>query len=100
QTLPPDLVGLYPLELCERYRELTGLGIDVVNPETLAYFMVLGTIAGPLHLLPEIARLARGESQGILPSFWPRAVAMLQRSCMIAAHRTLSTQGLAREESV
>jgi aminoglycoside phosphotransferase (APT) family kinase protein len=43
-VIPPDLVGYDEQAFCDRYCELTGLGADVVNPDTLTYFSVLSAI--------------------------------------------------------
>ncbi|MHB8696198.1 MAG: phosphotransferase family protein [Solirubrobacteraceae bacterium] len=82
ETIPPDLIRRDPEAFCDRYCALSGLGRDVVTPESLTYFGVLGLMTGALHLLPEIDRVQRGEAAGILPSFWPRALAMLLQSTL------------------
>ncbi|GAA5149111.1 phosphotransferase family protein [Pseudonocardia eucalypti] len=41
---PPALFGADPAAFCTRYRERTGLGEDVVNPLTVAYFSILPAI--------------------------------------------------------
>jgi aminoglycoside phosphotransferase (APT) family kinase protein len=47
---PPDVIGLDDARFCARYRERSGLGADVVNPLTLAYFSILpgGRLLAPL----------------------------------------------------
>jgi aminoglycoside phosphotransferase (APT) family kinase protein len=43
-VIPPDLVGHDEQAFCDRYCRLSGLGADVVNPDTLTYFSVLSAI--------------------------------------------------------
>ena len=47
---PPDLVGLDLERFCQRYRERTGLGADIINPVTVIYFSILPSlkIFGPI----------------------------------------------------
>jgi aminoglycoside phosphotransferase (APT) family kinase protein len=47
---PPDLIGLDDAQFCARYRDRTGLGADIINPLTLAYFTILpgGRLLEPL----------------------------------------------------
>jgi hypothetical protein len=60
---------------CAAYRELTGLGVDVVNPASVAYFSVLamGRLLG--SLLPEVAAVATGRKTSISAAYFA-AVAM------------------------
>lgn len=38
---PPDLIGIDEAGFCRRYRELSGLSDEVINPQTIAYFTIL-----------------------------------------------------------
>jgi hypothetical protein len=66
---PPDPIGLDPMAFCERYCEVSGLTLDVVNPLTIGYFAILGG-ARPLGAAVQgIGDLARGESRAITSAY-------------------------------
>ena len=45
KSQPPDLIDANPDAFYARYREQTGLSEEIVNPATVAYFTVLGSLA-------------------------------------------------------
>jgi aminoglycoside phosphotransferase (APT) family kinase protein len=63
-TTPPDLIGVDDIAFCHRYRELTGLADEVINPLTVAYFTVMSSL-----------RVFSGiQAQGALVAEAPQAV--------------------------
>jgi aminoglycoside phosphotransferase (APT) family kinase protein len=61
QVAPPDLLDdAGCLEMCARYRELTGLSELQVNPAVVAYFLVLGVVGTVRRLVEGGADYARG----------------------------------------
>lgn len=67
---PPDLIGANIGPFCERYRAITGLGEDVINPLTIAYFTILSTLKVFVGIQSRAAQL----SQGPLPTEVPYTV--------------------------
>lgn len=66
---PPDLVGEDEAAFCARYRERTGLGPEVVNPLTLAYFSVLAAARIYSTLLVQLAAFAEGRNDSLLVAY-------------------------------
>jgi aminoglycoside phosphotransferase (APT) family kinase protein len=62
QAAPPDLIDVDPEAFCARYRELTGLSEEQVNPAVISYFLILGVIGTVRRLLEGGAAYARGEN--------------------------------------
>ena len=61
QAAPPDLLDEAGAEaFCARYRELTGLSEEQVNPTVLSYFLILGVVGTVRRLLEGGAGVARG----------------------------------------
>lgn len=71
---PPDLIGANEAAFCARYRELTGLSEEQLNPITLGYFTVLGTVTILGQIVAQKAALARGESHSIMGYYVDNAV--------------------------
>jgi aminoglycoside phosphotransferase (APT) family kinase protein len=63
QAAPPDLIDIDPGAFCARYRELTGLSEEQLNPAILGYFAILGVIGVVRRLLEGGAAYARGENR-------------------------------------
>jgi aminoglycoside phosphotransferase (APT) family kinase protein len=57
---PPDPIALDPAAFCRRYCEVTGLGEDIVNPLTVAWFAVAAGFKALGGLLQGIAALSAG----------------------------------------
>ena len=74
-TQPPDLLTDCAEEFHQRYRELSGLGEDVVNPATVAYFTVLAAATVFIPVINEMAAVARGEQAGMTIIYMSNAVA-------------------------
>ena len=74
-TQPPDLLTDCTEEFHQRYRQLSGLGEDVVNPATVAYFTVLAAATVFIPVITEMAAVARGEATGMTVIYMSNAVA-------------------------
>lgn len=57
---PPDAIGWDVEGFCRRYRERSGLGEEVINPATLAYFTILPVGAGLQYTLAPVRKVAAG----------------------------------------
>jgi aminoglycoside phosphotransferase (APT) family kinase protein len=79
---PPDLIGLDPVGFCARYCELTGLSAEVVNPQSVAYFAILGAVSNFGMALRSISALARGESSQLTTAYLVSAEAYIHRLWM------------------
>lgn len=66
---PPDIIGTDPEGFARRYRELTGLGEDVVNPATIAYFAILPTARVFGLLLENLRALSNGTTGSVAAAF-------------------------------
>ena len=62
QAAPPDLIEVGGEAFCERYRELTGMTDEQLNPPVIGYFLMLGVIGTVRRLLEGGAAFARGEN--------------------------------------
>lgn len=61
QIAPPDLLDdAGCAAMCARYRELTGMGDEQLNPAVVAYFLILGVVGTVRRLLEGGAAYARG----------------------------------------
>jgi len=59
---PPDLIGLDEAAFYARYCERTGLSAEVVNPATIAYFTVLGSLKVFSGIQRQVATMTRGDA--------------------------------------
>jgi aminoglycoside phosphotransferase (APT) family kinase protein len=66
---PPDIIATDPEGFARRYRELTGLGEDVVNPATIAYFAILPSARVFGLLLENLRALTGGETSSLAAAF-------------------------------
>lgn len=64
-----DLIGTDPEGFARRYRELTGMGEDVVNPATIAYFAILPSARTFGLLLENLRALASGSASSLAAAF-------------------------------
>ena len=91
-TQPPNVIEHDPESWYARYRELSGLSEDVLNPTTIVYFTVLG--GGTVFQLvqEQSAALARGELTGISVAYMSNALMGLHNMFMnaMAEHASLS----------
>jgi len=71
---PPTLIGLDDAAFCERYRELTGLGPEIVNPLTVAYFSILPAMRVFAGVLAAQEAFADGENSSVRNGYLVGAV--------------------------
>jgi aminoglycoside phosphotransferase (APT) family kinase protein len=82
-TVPPNLLSEDVGGFLARYRELTGLDEEAINPATLGWFTTLSTISVVQGMHDAIAGLARGTRGGAL-------VAFNSLMCTVGYHQFLS----------
>jgi aminoglycoside phosphotransferase (APT) family kinase protein len=68
-SMPPDLVTEEIEVFCQAYRELTGLGADVINPWTISYFQILSGANLFGGVMAQASSLARGEVHNVKPIY-------------------------------
>jgi aminoglycoside phosphotransferase (APT) family kinase protein len=66
---PPDIIASDPEGFARRYRELTGLAEDVVNPATIAYFAILPSAPTFGLLLENLRAIADGSTSSLAAAF-------------------------------
>jgi aminoglycoside phosphotransferase (APT) family kinase protein len=71
---PPDPIASDEQGFCSRYRALTGLSEEQINPLTLGYFTILGSVPILAQIVEQKAALARGESHSIMSMYVVNAV--------------------------
>lgn len=71
---PPDLLGVDEAKFCELYCERTGLGPDVVNPLTIAYFSIMSSIRMFRSVLEAQRALVDGTNLSLRPAYTTLAV--------------------------
>ena len=74
-TQPPDVIGADEAAFYNRYRELTGLTEEQVNPATTDYFLLLASSTVFVGVLETLAAFDRGEITGIAVAYMSPAVA-------------------------
>jgi aminoglycoside phosphotransferase (APT) family kinase protein len=90
-TQPPDLIAAAADDFYPRYRELTGLSEEQVNPATVAYFTVLASDSVFINVIEQLAGVARGETTNMTITYMSNAVAGMHDVFMnaMAAHDAL-----------
>ena len=73
-TQPPDVVGADEEAFYARYRELSGLTEEQVNPATTDYFLLLSSSTVFVGVIEQLAALDRGETTGIQLAYMSPAV--------------------------
>ena len=76
---PPDPIALDPVAFCRRYCDVTGLGEDIVNPVTVAWFAVAAGFRALSGLLQGIAALAGGSNHLITSAYLVSAMPFSHR---------------------
>ncbi|MGB8408090.1 MAG: phosphotransferase family protein [Mycobacterium sp.] len=66
---PPGLIDRDEDAFCRRYAESSGLGSDIVNPQSLAYFSVLSAIGACQVALPTVAAFAAGLNSALVTGY-------------------------------
>src|SRR5262245_7490201 len=74
-TQPPDVVNADEEAFYSRYRELSGLSEEQVNPTTTDYFLLLASATVFVGVIEQLATLDRGETTGIQLAYMSPAVA-------------------------
>jgi aminoglycoside phosphotransferase (APT) family kinase protein len=74
-TQPPDLIAADEDAFYARYRELTGLSEEQLNPATVAYFTVLASDSVFISVLETLAGVAREETTAMTVAYMSNAVA-------------------------
>ena len=95
KSQPPDLIDADPDSFYSRYREKTGLSEELVNPATVAYFTVLGSLAVFGAVLEQTAAMSRQRSGAMSVAYMTNAIPFMH-SVFIDAMRTA---GAWREEA-
>jgi aminoglycoside phosphotransferase (APT) family kinase protein len=94
-TQPPDLVGADEAAFYERYREISGLSEEQVNPATTDYFLLLSASTVFVSVIHMLAALARGETTGIPIAYMSPAVSGMHDVFMRALKRHAAATGSA-----
>jgi aminoglycoside phosphotransferase (APT) family kinase protein len=76
---PPDLIAIDPDGFCTRYREVTGLSEDVVNPGTVAWFSILGGYKAIGALMQGMNAMAAGANHLITSAYLVSALPLSHR---------------------
>jgi aminoglycoside phosphotransferase (APT) family kinase protein len=89
---PPDLIAEDPEAFYARYRDLTGLSEQTLNPAIIAYFTVLGAAAIFMPVVVQLASLARDETTSVNVAYVSTAVAGMHNVFMnaMATHDRLT----------
>lgn len=95
-TQPPDVIGADEEAFYTRYRELTGLSEEQVNPATTDYFLLLASSTVFVGVLQQLATLDRGDATGIPLAYMSPAVAGMHDVFMRAMKRHTEATGGAR----
>lgn len=97
QAAPPDLTALDEGAFCSRYRELTGLTEDQLNPAVIAYFLVLGVVGTVRRLAEGGAAYARGENRLLTSAFSMNTLMFGQMMWLQATEQLEAVFALAQE---
>ncbi|HEX6393856.1 MAG TPA: phosphotransferase family protein [Acidimicrobiales bacterium] len=76
---PPDPIALDPVGFCHRYCEVTGLGDEIVNPATVAWFAVAAGFKAFGGLLEGMAALAAGSNHLVTSAYLVSAMPFSHR---------------------
>ncbi len=95
-TVPPDLIGADEEAFYTRYRELSGLNEEQVNPATTDYFLLLAAATVFVGVLEQLASLANGQATGVTVAYMSPAVAGMHDVFMRAMKRHAAATGGAK----
>ena len=95
-TVPPDLIGADEDAFYSRYRELTGLTEEQVNPATIDYFLLLSASTVFVGVLEQLASLSKGETTGVTVAYMSPAVAGMHDVFLRAMNRHAAATGGAK----
>ena len=71
---PPDVIGADEEAFYSRYREISGLSEEQVNPTTTDYFLLLASATVFVPVTEQLAALDKGETTGIQVAYMSPAV--------------------------
>ena len=74
-TQPPDIVASDEEAFYQRYREISGLNEEQVNPNTTDYFLLLASSTVFVNVIEQLALLDEGKTTGIQLAYMSPAVA-------------------------
>ena len=88
-TQPPDVIAEDPEAFYSRYRELTGLSEEIINPATIDYFVMLAAATVFIPVVQQFEAVVKGESTGIMVTYMSNAIAGMHNVLMnaMARHR-------------
>jgi aminoglycoside phosphotransferase (APT) family kinase protein len=89
--MEPHLYRRDPEGYLARYRELTGLTREQVNPDVLQWFLVLGTTRVLLQMVQAADAVAQGRPRGVLATYLINAVSHFHSLYLDAARRVEAT---------
>ncbi len=95
-TVPPDLIGADEEAFYNRYRELSGLNEEQVNPATTDYFLLLSASTVFVSVLEQLASMSNGETTGVTVAYMSPAVAGMHDVFMRAIKRHAAAVGGAK----
>ena len=96
QAAGPDVIGLDDEAFCARYRQLTGMTVEQLNPSVLAYFLVLGVVGTVRRMLEGGAAFARGDNH-LLSSVFGQNSILFGQSMWLAFTEQLDASAAAPE---
>ena len=85
--VPPNLYEADPQGFLARYRERTGLTEEQVNPQTVAYFYVLGIGRLLGQMLEAADALARGRTPGVMATYLLNGISATTQRFVEIAHQ-------------
>ena len=95
-TQPPDIIGADEEAFYRRYREISGLTEEQVNPATTDYFLLLASATVFVSVLEQLATLAEGKPAGITVAYMSPAVAGMHDVFLRALKRHSAASGGAK----
>lgn len=87
---PPDLIGYDEEAFCERYRELTEMDREVINPQTIAYFMILPMGRQIRPLLNSVSMFERGEVDSLAAAYMGLSFLSTAQTTWLSVIKSLS----------
>ncbi len=76
---PPDPIAVDPDGFCARYREVTGLSEEIVNPATVAWFSILGGYKAIGALMQGMNAMAAGANHLVTSAYLVSALPLSHR---------------------
>jgi aminoglycoside phosphotransferase (APT) family kinase protein len=91
---PPNVVADHIERVCRRYRELTGMSEEAMNPAAVSYFVILSGWRAFGPVLDSTTRFVNGESALLLSAYLisPWSLACSEWLRITDAHRTQAPQ--------